>query len=272
MGLLLHITHLLNMHVYTAFHPGHQSSRCAVSALRFKWKMSDRGFPSHLLMAGMCGLPGPKANRHPPLPPAPGGARPGGAFQQIQRQARISAKCCQSSRKLPISVSSSGLERRPGEVAAFLQLSEEGRPVRCILGAGARGQCPRSRQLHADLGRATLPPGGGQESGRATCGPPGTHVYWRGKTSFRSNTLKSGLINPFVQTSQRWPEKRNHLKTETPLGQSRAACPSFRGVVLSSQTQEGPVNVLRPPHQNVDGWCHRTLGSASNSWGPEDQG
>lgn len=47
--LLAHITYLLNMHVYTAFHPGHQRTQCTASPVRFKCKMSDPRALSHLI-------------------------------------------------------------------------------------------------------------------------------------------------------------------------------------------------------------------------------
>lgn len=71
MGLLLHITYFLNMHFYTAFHPGHQSTRRTVSPVRFKWKMSDHRFLSHLITERDVRVTWPESTQAFPPPPAP---------------------------------------------------------------------------------------------------------------------------------------------------------------------------------------------------------
>lgn len=93
LGIRLHITCLLNMHFCTTFHPGHQSTWHTMSPERFKWKMSDHRFLSHLITGRDVPVTWPASTQAAPLAPAPEGIRPGAACGQIQRQARIAAKC-----------------------------------------------------------------------------------------------------------------------------------------------------------------------------------
>lgn len=89
------LTHhcLLNMHFCTTFHPGHQSTWHTVSPERFKRKMSDHRFLSHLITGWGVPVTWPASTQAAPLLLLLKAFGPGGACGQIQRQARIAAKC-----------------------------------------------------------------------------------------------------------------------------------------------------------------------------------